>query len=171
MRKIKLTLAFAALISVVFLCVQELPVKHAVSVEFDYIPKGELPLGEIEIISEHSDASGADWKILGYNNHLFPSTNGYMYVEGANPMDELSEFLTIYDGSSGCKKNRFVLKGVLEKREGPRYNKQDGNLVLISKGWEIFYPIRGRDFFRPLASASYLSKWDYKDSNFKKGYE
>lgn len=97
MRKIKLTLAFAALISVVFLCVQELPVKHAVSVEFDYTPKGELPLGEIEIISEHSDASGADWKILGYNNHLFPSTNGYMYVEGANPMDELSEFLTIIE--------------------------------------------------------------------------
>ncbi|PUA39444.1 hypothetical protein C8Z91_08430 [Paenibacillus elgii] len=164
MRKTKLIMVSAALILVAYLCVQELPVKHAVSAEFDYTPKGELSLGEIEIISEHSDGSGADWKILGYNNHLFPSANGYMYVEGANPMDELSEFLTIYDqGSSGGKKNRFILKGVLEKREGPRYNEQDGNLVLVSKGWEILYPIRGRDVFRPLASTSYLSKWDYKD--------
>ncbi|GMX61367.1 hypothetical protein Elgi_11710 [Paenibacillus elgii] len=81
-------------------------------------------------------------------------------------MDELSEFLTIYDhGSSGDKKNRFILKGVLEKREGPRYRESNENLVLVSKGWEILYPIRGRDVFRPLASVSYLSKWDYKDSS------
>ncbi|MGF9917135.1 hypothetical protein ABEX47_23595 [Paenibacillus ehimensis] len=165
MRNIKLILAFTALIIVTFLCVQELPLKHAISAELDYIPKGELPLGEIEIICEHSDVSGADWKILGYNNHLFPSANGYMYVEGVNPLNELSEFITIYDnGAAGYKKNRFIIKGVLEEREGPRYNEQDGNLVLISKGWEILSPISRRDFFRPFASKSYLSKWDYKPS-------
>ncbi|WCN36799.1 hypothetical protein [Aneurinibacillus uraniidurans] len=166
MLKRKLRWVFVLLVPVTFICIQELPVKQAISPKFDYIPKGEIPLGEIEIICEHSDTSGADWLILGYNNHLFPSANGYMYVEGVDPMNELSENITIYDYvTERDKKNRFVIKGVLEKREGPDYNEYSGNLVLVSKGWEIVSPIsRGDDIFRPFALKSYLTKGDFKSS-------